>query len=339
MYESFPSLALQMYLLLLNDNVSKSTVTASMLAICINASLSMWIYLISRSNKHDIYHSKSITTTTLAVNIPQHVPSQEVDPATPNQIVSESNIANGSDGNITTNIKTFDAIETMNNDHSISDENESNTNKTMQYKDQSKKHWIIDYYSHVFQHKISFIFIYIYMITDFYLRTFPIIAIIAWYTNVSDEYNLNTQQILVAVLYYFVMSIYSYYMCYDMRKSSKNIFKSHQFIMKIFFVLLFSSFYNLLCSFDFLEKDPYFGMSVQFSKHLKEHYIRVFISVLTYIILNIIIHYYDTKIRDYVPFFVLYITFFILNIISVFFIKKYVYIRNRKRMLKKQINP
>jgi len=47
MYESFPSLALQMYLLLLKENKCKTTVTASMIAVCGNASVSMWIYLVS----------------------------------------------------------------------------------------------------------------------------------------------------------------------------------------------------------------------------------------------------------------------------------------------------
>ena len=50
-YESFPSMMLQMYLLLIDDTNFSNAVTASMMAIFINASLNMWLYLLQRTKK------------------------------------------------------------------------------------------------------------------------------------------------------------------------------------------------------------------------------------------------------------------------------------------------
>ena len=343
MYEAFPSLALQMYLLLLNENKFKSTVTASMLAICANASLSMWIYLISRSNKYDIYQTRKVTNINVELQ-PQtrdSVPSAEATPVTP--------------GNNDT-IPTFEAaninsVEIIERQHSLTDDgtndnispNISPNNSSINAITTSatntnaitKQHWILDYYSHAYKYKSSFIFIYIYMVSDFYIRTFPIMSIIAWFTNLNA--NVATEQILIGVTFFIIIGIYSYYMCYIMRINSSIQYKSHNFLIKIFFVCIFSSFYNILCCFDFLENDPYFGMSVQFYKHLKEHCIRIFISIIMYIFLNYLVYYYNTQINSYTPFFVLYILFLILNIISLFIIKKYIDLRNKK-MLQNHIN-
>ena len=61
MYESFPSLTLQLYLAMIqNKDDYSNAVTASIMAIFINASLSVWVYLLARSSKSDVYQrSKS----------------------------------------------------------------------------------------------------------------------------------------------------------------------------------------------------------------------------------------------------------------------------------------
>jgi len=189
-----------------------------------------------------------------------------------------------------------------------------------------------DTYDIAYNNKITFLFIYLYMISDFYIRTYPIIGIIAFFNN-----NNIKKSLLVWLVYVAIIGIYSYCMCYYMRKYTKNLMlKSHKFLIKIFFVTIFSSFYNLLCCIHFLEKDNYFGLSVQFNRHLLEHIIKIILSILAYVSLFALIGHYNadqSDIIDLLPFLVLYIVFLIINIVSIYWIRAYIVSNENKKIV------
>ena len=66
--------------------------------------------------------------------------------------------------------------------------------------------------------------------------------------------------------------------CFSLKSVYWKCENSHIFILNIFSVSLFSSFYNLLCSLEILKNDPFYGKSVEVKSFRFEHKIRIGLS-------------------------------------------------------------
>merc|ERR1712154_134019 len=56
-------------------------------------------------------------------------------------------------------------------------------------------------------------------------------------------------------------------------------YQSNAFIVQIFSISVFSSFYNLFCTLDILKDEGFFGKSVSFKMFLFEHKIRIYLCI------------------------------------------------------------
>ena len=119
---------------------------------------------------------------------------------------------------------------------------------------------------------------YLFMISDFYIRSIPLIclmAIIPWTCN--DDQDICVSRNITFCILFGSLLIFEFVMNKRMRIKS---YASNLFILQIFSVSLFSSFYNLLASLDILRNDRFFGKSVEFRSFMFEHKCRIVLSVL-----------------------------------------------------------
>ena len=371
MYESLPSLTLQLYLIMFDKSQqSSSAVTASIIAIVLNASLSLWIYLLDRSRKTDIYAAN----TKQSLELHNYNSNNKLEVIPSHQIVQsmssyhEENGLNNNDDNVQeishhSTPETSEAHQTNETLEppvreraptttksvpvtSLSMDNVVSTSSVNDSINKSKKNsWIkesINYYIDNFEHanvnKYYFIAIYLFMCSDYYIRSFPSIVLIAIIKqrislsidpfNDIDGIQTNGDSILSGIIffsYFSIVGIIELFLCRYMRIDE---YKNIGYILKIFFVSVLSSFYNVLCCFKFLENDPFFGKCVVFDKHLKEHYCRMIFSIMIVIVwVSIPKNGNENEFGHSnldIFMFILFIIFIIMNIISNYYVKKYV---------------
>ena len=126
------------------------------------------------------------------------------------------------------------------------------------------------------------------MISDFYIRSLPLIclmALIPWtrlsILSCNQDRQFCLSQMIIFSLLFGGLLIFEFIMNKRMRL---KIYSSYSFILNVFFVSTFSSFYNLLCSLNYLKDDPFYAKSVDFRSFMFEHKIRLVLSVITSIV-------------------------------------------------------
>ena len=319
MYESFPSLTLQMYLIMSQNTSNYSNaVIASILSIFLNATLSVWFYLLERSTKTDALNTQTNTSVINVLETPKEVQLTEV--------------TGDENGEQNTGKPTAITNDTDTNDNT----NRNRIRSTSDGMPTKKEHKtpalsLKENYEFALKNKKFLFSLYIFMFSDLYLRTFPVVAIISF---MRRELFINALELkigiisvitaLIFIIYFILMGIFEWYQCKLMRAHNNNIYYySNKHIFKIFFISILSSFYNLLCCVKFLKNDPFFGMSVDYNKHIKEHIIRMIISILLVIIwIGLSIKF--GLIPLYTVMFILYAVFLIWNIIASYYVKQHI---------------
>eukprot|EP01083_Nonionella_stella_P196484 722940_1 len=117
--------------------------------------------------------------------------------------------------------------------------------------------------------------LYLFMVSDFYLRTISIVIIISSIPCPAHD-DFCGPRIGVGSGVFLGLFIFAFVMNKRMRIES---YRSCGFIGTIFSVSLLSSFYNVLASLRILKDDIFFGQSVKFESFLFEHKIRIWISL------------------------------------------------------------
>merc|ERR1712113_302477 len=127
--------------------------------------------------------------------------------------------------------------------------------------------------------KKLYLILYVFMFSDFYIRSIPLIAAMAM---ISEKWSLSTgSRSVLGMLLFGPLLIFEFLMNRWIR------IPSHQgtlFILKTFAVSVFSSFYTMLCTLDILKTDSFYAQSVRFQKYVIEHAVRCILSVVFAII-------------------------------------------------------
>ena len=121
------------------------------------------------------------------------------------------------------------------------------------------------------------IYVFLFMVTDFYIRSMPIVCFVASLPCPSIE-EFCWSRTIAFVAIFGCLIIFEFRMNQTMRIKKKP-YSSDKFVLNVFSVSIFSAFYNLLCLLDILEDDPFYGRSVIFRKFMQEHIIRIILSV------------------------------------------------------------
>ena len=114
-------------------------------------------------------------------------------------------------------------------------------------------------YSYVFNHRRFFLFLYFFMFSDFYVRTFPIIAMIAFLKQVLFQslFGVNSSRpnelaSAIFVLYFIFMGIFEYWQCKKMRTfdsvnngDEQAIYRRRSHLLKIFLIAVLSRYINI----------------------------------------------------------------------------------------------
>ena len=154
-----------------------------------------------------------------------------------------------------------------------------------------------------------------FILSDFFIRTCPIILLASIYNHLSGK----TIGFIVFILLLLLFAPFEFFMCKWMRIKS---FQSNLWIIKIFSITIISSLYNLLSSLYILDNISYFSTSVIFKKYMYEHIIRIIFSVFIVFIILII-----SIIKSNTFALILLLVYFILlmiNILSIKWISKYI---------------
>eukprot|EP01084_Bolivina_argentea_P034744 64343_1 len=136
-------------------------------------------------------------------------------------------------------------------------------------------------YDYIRSNKIAFIGVYLFMLSDFFIRTCPIILLAAICHHLAG----NVIGFSVFCILLLVFAPFEFFMCKWMRKDG---FQSNWFIIKIFPICIISSLYNLLSCLDILDNISYFSTSVIFKKYMYEHVMRIIFSVFISLIVLIL---------------------------------------------------
>jgi len=121
--------------------------------------------------------------------------------------------------------------------------------------------------SFVFESGKWYLHLYAFMISDFYLRTIPIVVFMSFVTS-------NILRIVLFVVLFGGLGVFEFVMNKRMRIVK---YQGIGFIVQIFSISVFSSFYNLFCTLDILKDEGFFGKSVLFEWFLFEHKMRIYL--------------------------------------------------------------
>ena len=253
-YESLPSFSFQLYTLFIrlhdNDNSLNKTIIPSIVAVMMNASLTMWLYVVSKTDESRIELLIEQSTIRVDHSLQYAILSQE-------QNISIS-------------------------DQSITDKTMLTSNSYSENVILNKSNFMEDIdipYQHVCHNCAFFSILLIHLFGDFISRVYPLINIFITIHIIHKTQNNKIYYILyiIPIIIIILILIYSY-------KMSLNIKRNKSFIIKIFFVLLYSSFYNMLCTIKSLKYDKWFGYTLNYNNYKKEFNYRLIISLILYII-------------------------------------------------------
>ena len=118
--------------------------------------------------------------------------------------------------------------------------------------------------------------LFIFMMTDFYIRSIPLICLLALIPCNADEQFCPARNVTFCLLFLGLL-LFEFIMNYRMRIQS---YSSTLFIFQIFGISIFSSFHSLLSALSIFKDDPFYGKSVEFRSLMVEHKCRTILSVL-----------------------------------------------------------
>ena len=328
MYESIPSVTLQIYVALISDQISIS-ITQCIFATFVSMSWSVWIYLVGitrsliykrQDQNHDSLSSISgnndnptIELQTIANNAkPIHQcdsPLQSekitnINPELKGQHVTEQ--IDSDDGNIKQNMNDVE----KENDLGIE---KQHSKKKILMRDCCK--WLGCL--HVVQNYKLFIHIYLFIFSDFVIRTFPLISFIAIINGNYGKY----YSIITSCLLFGGLTIYEYFVNKWIRNFNQEKQFKTRFIILIFIISVLSSFYSLLSSLNILDQNKYLTKSVDKNKFMLSHLIRIVFSVVLYSTIISLYLYKLTEINNQELFetlIILCLICFIVNMINIF---------------------
>ena len=135
---------------------------------------------------------------------------------------------------------------------------------------------LFDDYKHIYTNVTFFLILLMHLFCDFFTRVYPLINI-SIIIHIINERSSIKSDILFIIPFIIIISIsiYSYAMSLYMKRSKK-------FIFTIFFVLIYSSFYNMLCTIKALKSDKFFGLTLDYNDYKREFRQRMLISVILY---------------------------------------------------------
>ena len=289
MFETFPSLALRIYASLVTDSseTDKSlSLRASILFSCVNVMFSVWQYIVKITKEQAKHEQVAIELVT------NESTSKQTEHYTGNNNKSRDPCIDSSESN-----------------HEIIDIKSSDDEKSISCMEHVKlfiQKNIMSEFEHVVNNKDFHINISLFMISDFYVRSMPILSLMA---VIPHNFRTTTFCPLFAAL-----AIFEFVLNKWMRIKE---YSSNGYVINIFSVSIFSSFYNLLCSLDILKDDPFYGYSVVFESFMIEHRIRILLSMIISV-LDIAMLFsrfsVDDAINESIVLLVFYILFLILNI-------------------------
>ena len=121
------------------------------------------------------------------------------------------------------------------------------------------------------------IYVFSFMVSDFYIRTMPLICLMSLIPCDKSEGICLSRMIVFCILFGSLL-IFEFVMNKKMRIKDAS-YSSWLFVFHTFSVSLFSAFYNLLCTLTILEGDIFYGKSVIKNHFIIEHAIRILISM------------------------------------------------------------
>eukprot|EP01083_Nonionella_stella_P210399 761734_1 len=228
MFEGFPSVALQIYALLVIDE-SSGAIIPSIVISSLKIAFTVWMYL---------------------VKLAHHENDDESDHDTNENAIE---------------------LTTVCDEHKHQEETASTPRVPS---------FVAKKFGKVLESKRLYGTLYIFMISDFYFRTLPIVILISIIPCKNGE-TICINRFIAFMLLFGGLLIVEFIMNKRMR------IKSHQstcFVVQIFSISILSSFYTLLSSLDILKNDIFFGQSVNFRAFLIEHKIRICLSVIINIV-------------------------------------------------------
>ena len=176
--------------------------------------------------------------------------------------------------------------------------------------------FIRNQFADVLINRVLYTNLYAFMLTDFYIRSVPLIVIIASIPCPKGESfcyaRLGTGAALFSILLIFEFIWNKRMRIPDYQKCG--------FILTVFAVSILSSFYTILSSLHLLRNDKFFGKCVNFNDFMFEHKVRIYLSVFMNLI-NILLFFVNDAARNEFVL-VLLVVFFIALAFNYFAINK-----------------
>ena len=140
---------------------------------------------------------------------------------------------------------------------------------------------------HVVENHTLFIGVYLFVFTDFIIRTFPVIAIIAIINGNKGRFFAS----IASILLFGVLGIYEYFANkWIQLDKTKNI-------VLIFMVSVLSSFYSLMSSLNILNNNEYLVKCVDSKKFILTQLLRLGFSIILYVIVFVLNFLESTQIK------------------------------------------
>ena len=169
-------------------------------------------------------------------------------------------------------------------------------------------------YSRIIGNPAAFISIYIFMVSDFYVRTYPFVGLLAF----LNKNHLFFIEIIVGIVLFIFLGFIGYYLCKWMRIKTH---KKNKEITSIFAITIISSFYNLLCCIPDLKDINFFDQACSSTKFIAAHILRMMITFIMYIIYIAVA---SSSISNDFSFVIVFAVFFLLNLVSIESVKRFI---------------
>eukprot|EP00484_Ammonia_sp_Unknown_P014935 CAMPEP_0197079170 /NCGR_PEP_ID=MMETSP1384-20130603/213491_1 /TAXON_ID=29189 /ORGANISM="Ammonia sp." /LENGTH=293 /DNA_ID=CAMNT_0042518043 /DNA_START=90 /DNA_END=971 /DNA_ORIENTATION=- len=131
-------------------------------------------------------------------------------------------------------------------------------------------------YGVALQNKRLFLNLYVFMMTDFYVRCIPLLIFIASIPCQHDN-SVCAYRVISGTALFSALLVFEYVANVRIRVISE--YQSCRFVSVIFSVSVFSAFYTVLSTWSELKSDRFFGQSVDFRLFLVEHRIRIYVAI------------------------------------------------------------